>query len=569
MMLGLVLNGVSAAAIVCSVLYLQERHWQPVYALALTVLAALLQWVLIDRARNHRNYDGVADMIVPIHSPSVPETPARWAWAGMLSWCLTWIKGIVGPEGPAAEWNYAADISFRSRSVRWFEQRRRTESACVLTAAIAAAFNAPFAAVLVPVELGLGGRLLSTVICSLSATIAVKAGKNALHLRSLDLSGLLDGVDYSALRLWGALLAVGVTAGLLSALWLTFTDYSKKAITHLSPRLISVRILAAGIFLFLLGLIIPISSLPVQTALQDLFLGNIFSDQAGILFVASALSLTLVLIGFGTVGVFWPVFALGGYFGFALHQLTIEPAISNWIPSTAGYAPLLALAGGAAFWGAILDLPIASGVLIFELTGDIQAALLALGTSLIAQKVARKLGVSLTSRNLKTKGLQIVEGRSLRILQQLTVREAMVTDFETIHEQEPVNEVPARLLASKYPFLPVVRADGVYTGLVTVDMVQERILETISTPEVSRLFEVKDLLYSSGFKTRTLHADDALSNAQGMFQDIPCVPVLTADGQVEGLLFVHHVRLAYEREMARRSLRVSNTANEFHELAQP
>jgi hypothetical protein len=54
-----------------------------------------------------------------------------------------------------------------------------------------------------------------------------------------------------------------------------------------------------------------------------------------------------------------------------------------------------------------------------------------------------------------------------------------------------------------------------------------------------------------------------------MFQDIPCVPVLNSDGQVEGLLFVHHVRLAYEREMARRSLRISNTANEFHELAQP
>jgi CBS domain-containing protein len=379
----------------------------------------------------------------------------------------------------------------------------------------------------------------------------------------------LDGVDYSALRLWGALIAVGLISGLVAALWLSFTDYSKKAITHFSPRLISLRILAAGICLFLLGLIVPVSSLPVQSTLQDLFLGNILSDQAGLIFVASAISLTLVLIGFGSVGVFWPVFALGGYLGFAIHQFTVESFISSWLPSTAGYAPLLALAGGAAFWGAILDLPIASGVLIFELTGDIQASLLALGTSLLAQRVARKLGVSLTNRNLKTKGLQIVEGRSLRILQQLKVRDAMVMDFETIHEEEPVNDVPARLLASRYPFLPVVRADGAYTGLVTVDMVHERILETVATPEVSRLFEVKDLLYSSGFKTRTLRADDALSAAQGMFQDIPCVPVLNSDGQVEGLLFVHHVRLAYEREMARRSLRISNTANEFHELAQP
>jgi H+/Cl- antiporter ClcA len=569
MMLGLVLNGVSAAAIVCSVLYLQEHHWQPWLLLVLIAVAALTQWFSMDRPRAIRTYDGVADMIVPIHSPSVPETPARWAWAGMLSWCLTWMKGIVGPEGPAAEWSYAARLTLRSRSARWFEQRRRTESACVLAAAIAAAFNAPFAAVLVPVELGLGGRLLSTVICVLAATISVKTGMNLLHLRSLDLSGLLDGVDFTALRAWVLLAVIGVAAGLLVALWLSFTEFSRRSVEKLSPRRISVRILAAGIFLFLVGLVVPMTNLPAHSLLQDLFLGNIASDQAGILLAASAISLTLVLIGFGTVGVFWPVFALGGYFGFAFHQFTLDSAISNWIPSTAGYAPLLALAGGAAFWGAALDLPIASGVLIFELTGVIQAALLCLGTSLLAQKVARKFGASLTNRSLKTKGLQIVEGRSLRILQQLRVREAMVTDFETIHEQEPVNEVPARLLASRYPFLPVVRADGIYTGLVTVDMVQERLLETIATPEVSRLFEVKDLLYSSGFKTRTLQAHDPLSAAQGMFEGIPCVPVVNKEGRVEGLLFVHHVRLAYEREMARRSLKISSTSNEFHELTLP
>lgn len=568
-MLGLVLNGVSAAAIVCSVLYLQEWHWAPSFVLVLSVAAALVQWFLMDRSQAVRNYDGVADMIVPIHSPSVPETPARWAWAGLLSWCLAWLKGIVGPEGPAAEWSYSARLGFRSRSARWFEQRRRTESACVLTSAIAAAFHAPFAAVLVPVELGLGGRLLSSVICALSATIAVKSGKSFFNLRSLDLSGLLDGIDYSAPRAWLALLVIAVLAGLLAALWLRFTEFSRKSLVRLSPQWISPRILTAGLFLFLLGMIVPMSALPAQSTLQNLFLGNIGSEQASILFVASALSLTLVLIGFGTVGVFWPVFALGGYFGFAVHQLTIESLVSNWLPSTAGYAPLMALAAGAAFWGAVLDLPIASGVLIFELTGDIQAAFLSLGTALLAQRVARKLSISLTNQNLRSKGLQIVEGRSLKILQQLKVRDAMVVDFETIHEQEPVNDVPARLLASRYPFLPVVRADGIYTGLVTVDMVQERLLETVATPEVSRLFEVKDLLYSSGFKMRTLRTDDPLSSAQGYFDDIPCVPVVNKDGHVEGLLFVHHVRLAYEREMARRSLKISSTSNEFHELVQP
>jgi H+/Cl- antiporter ClcA len=508
-------------------------------------------------------------MIHHIHSPSIRETSARWTWAGLLSWALSWLKGLVGPEGAAAEWSYAGLLGFRPRSARWFEQRRRTDAACVLSAAIAAAFNAPFAAILVPVELGIGGRLLSTVICALSATIAVKTGKNFFGLKSFDLSGLLDGIDFAAPRVWAALLVVGVAAGLLVSLWLWFTEYTRKALERLSPRWVSPRILAAGFFLFLISLMIPLASHSSQSLLQDFYLGNIVPDRAAILLLTSALSLTLVLTGLGTVGVFWPLFAMGGFFGFAVHSWTFESGISAWLPNTAGYAPLLALAGGAAFWGAALDIPVASGVLVFELTGEIQAALLCLGVSLVAQKIARKLGASLTSRELKAKGMQIVEGRSLKVLQRLHVRDAMVIDHETIHEQEPVSELPERLLNSRYPFLPVVRADGVYTGLVTVDMVQDRLEQTHATPQLSRLFEVKDLLYSSGAKARTVRASDPLSNTQGMFSDIPCVPVVDENGQVEGLLFVHNVRMAYEREMARRSLKSATSVKEAKELAQP
>jgi CBS domain-containing protein len=233
------------------------------------------------------------------------------------------------------------------------------------------------------------------------------------------------------------------------------------------------------------------------------------------------------------------------------------------LSGTAGYAPLLALAGAAAFWGAILDVPVASCVLIFELTGEIQAALLCLVASLLAQRVARKISVSLVNQGLEARGLHIVEGRSKEILEHLNVSDAMVTDHETIHEEEPVSQLPERLEASRYPFLPVVDVDQKYTGMVTVDMVQDRLREAHPTPDLARIFEVKDLLYRSGFKTPTLRSTDSLAKTRGLFQDFPCVPVVAENGEVEGLLFVHHVRLAYEKEVARRSLKAAGSDVEF------
>jgi hypothetical protein len=75
-----------------------------------------------------------------------------------------------------------------------------------------------------------------------------------------------------------------------------------------------------------------------------------------------------------------------------------------------------------------------------------------------------------------------------------------------------------------------------------------------SNSPLNNLLGAKDLLYRSGFKTKTLKANDRLSSTTGIFEEVPCVPVLTDDGRVQGLLFVHNVRLAYDREVGRRSL---------------
>jgi hypothetical protein len=106
--------------------------------------------------------------------------------------------------------------------------------------------------------------------------------------------------------------------------------------------------------------------------------------------------------------------------------------------------------------------------------------------------------------------------------------------------------------------LPVVNSQGVFKGLLTVDMIESSWLAESSnlrspaTP-ILKLMEAKDLVYRSGILLPTVRIHHPLSTVIDRFDDLPCIPVVGDDGKVLGLLFSFGVRLAYEREMARLS----------------
>jgi len=241
--------------------------------------------------------------------------------------------------------------------------------------------------------------------------------------------------------------------------------------------------------------------------------------------------------------------SLGSLLGAILNGLTL-----HWL----GAQPaLMGFAGGAALWGALLGAPVTGAVLALELTQNMNVLLPCLVAGGLAQWIRRALRVQpLIQNDLAARGLGLVDGRSSGVLAAIFVRDAMVMDHEIVHEQEPVSEIYPRLLKSRYPFLPVVTSQGVYTGLLTVDLIQEawRSQSGHSNSPLSNLLEAKDLLYRGGLKGPTIKINERLSATQGLFDLAPCVPVLSEEGRVVGLLFIHNVRLAYDREMARRSL---------------
>jgi CIC family chloride channel protein len=492
--------------------------------------------------------------MIHIHSPATPDSAARWSVRGVISFLLSFFGGVAGSEGAAVEISHAFAMKVRARSARWFEQRRRTDASMTLAAAVAAAFRAPFAGVLLPIELGIGGRALSSVIAAISAFLFGSFLTRYFGLEHFDVTGALEGFRFSGWQSWASPVVLGLGIGVFGAGLIRFMRYGQDSLLDLFQTQAWMRILAAGVVIFLLSLIYRAGHAPSWQLLEDVLWSRKSFSELGILLCCKILMLTMLVAGFGTLGILWPLFAIGGFIGFGF-----DAFVWHALP---GFSIVIGFAGAAALWGAVLGAPVTASVLVFELTQNMHLVLPCLIAGTIAKTVRTLLKTPpLFEIDLQARGLPLIGGRSAAILETLNVREAMVTDHELVHEHEPVSELYARLMRSPYAFLPVVNSQGVYMGLLTADMIQDawkRQSSASSDSPLSKLVGAKDLLYKTGMKIPSVRAGDRLSASNGVFKEMPCVPVVTEDQRVVGLLFVYNVRLAYDREVARRSLSFEN-----------
>jgi predicted transcriptional regulator len=156
----------------------------------------------------------------------------------------------------------------------------------------------------------------------------------------------------------------------------------------------------------------------------------------------------------------------------------------------------------------------------------------------------------LITQQLIDRGLNLVEGRSSEILEAISVRDAMMTDMECVNEKQTLTELKVSVMRSKYSFLPVINGWGKFLGLLTIDQIQE----AVAHPTTNTIIEAKDLLYKSSFKTPLVRGSDSLKAVVGLFDEVPCIPVLSAEDQVMGLLFIYSVRQAYEKEATKQTV---------------
>ena len=315
-MIGAITAGIFAAFLVTIPPWIQGQLpevFSPMLIPGVAVFAMVLQKFVLDRRSGYRAYDGMADLFIHIHAPSSPDTALKWAVRGFNSLLLSICGGVAGPEGAAIELNHALAIAVRPRTARWFEQRRRTDAATAVAAGISAAFGAPFAGFLLPSELAMGGRTVSVVLGALTAYAGGRVLRGQLGIGFPDFAGAVSGVRFADPRAWTGAAVVGVAAGLVGAGLVRFFRYAQDSLLDLFQTRAWTRTLCAGVLLFLVVLTYRTAHAPSAGLFEQAIWGRHSATQTWLLFSAGALSLSMVLAGFGTAGVFWPLLALGGF----------------------------------------------------------------------------------------------------------------------------------------------------------------------------------------------------------------------------------------------------------------
>lgn len=507
---------------------------RPLFLLGMGVFAAFAQAAYFRKfpART-RAYDGMADLFIFIHSRLPEDTWLRWFYRAGTSLLLHLFGAGVGIEGAAAEASQSFTLSHRSPSELWNENRRRTDIAAVLAGAIAAVFQAPFAAVVLTLEVGAGGRAQSAILSAISAYAGTLFISKRLDLEMEWLPYFQSAPqgDYH----WFSIAAVGALGGVLAFLLIRGLRWFQEGVVALFRNRIWARpVLGGALLATILTLHTPVQGLPMVSLTSLMMTARTIDAQAAF-FLAKLLMLAAVVGCFGTIGIFWPLFIIGASFGLML----LSGVVGIFV-------------GAASLWAGVLGAPIAAGILAFEMTGNWKLMVACLGAGFIADAVRRIFKqTALVHRDLEARGLALLDGRSASVLSAIFVRDAMVVDHETVIEDDLVKELTEKFLNSRHPFLPVVNRKGAYVGLLTLDLIQDG----LSTAQGNdSFFEVKDLLYRSKTKLKTVQDTDTLSMTSGVFGDHSCVAVLNGEGRVVGLLFSYSVRAAYDREVARRAL---------------
>ncbi len=525
------------SAVFASIPGLIQNHIElerPLYLLGLGLFAATAQAAYFRKfpART-RAYDGIADLFIFIHSRLPEESWLRWFYRSALSLLLNLFGAGVGLEGGAAEASQSFILSIRSPSELWNETRRRTDISAILAGAISAVFQAPFTAVVLSLEVGSGGRAQSAILSAVSAyagTLFISK-KFGFESEWLGFFQAAPQGDYN----WFLIFAVGAIGGVLSFLVIRGLRWFQESVVAIFKNMMWARsLLGATLLSLILVLHAPLHGSPIVSMTSLMMTVRTMDIQAAY-FLAKVLSLATVVGCFGTIGIFWPLFMIGASFGLML----LSGVVGVFV-------------GAAAIWAGVIGAPIAAGILAYEMTGSWKLMATCLLVGFLSDAIRRFFKQSaLVHRDLEARGLSLLDGRSATVLTSILVRDAMTTDHENVNENDLVKELTEKFLTSKHPFLPVINQKGLYVGLLTLDLIQDGLS---SAQGSDAFFEVKDLLYRSKSKTRTVRDTDNLSMTSGIFGDQACVTVLNGEGCVVGLLFAYSVRAAYDREVARRSL---------------
>ncbi|GMG83277.1 chloride channel protein [Paralimibaculum aggregatum] len=389
--------------------------------LVIPVLGGLAVGLLLTRLTPDSKARAVADVMrsAALQGGRVDRVPGIASALASLITLST--GGSTGREGPAIHLG-AVMASWVSDRLRASAITGRDILGCAVAAAVSASFNAPLAGALFALEVVLRHYALHAfgpiVVAGVAATVVSR-----IHLGDVT-EFTLPGHTVEFYWELPAFVLLGLLCGLVAVVMVRTIFFAETVGDRVQAALRLpdwARPAVAGLALGMLAMAAP-HIIGVGYETTSLALTEAIPFWLAVAYaVIKVAAVAITLAGRMGGGVFSPALMLGALTGSAFGEVAIDI-----FPSVSGSQGLYALTGMGAMAGAVLGAPISSTLIVFELTGDWQAAIAVMIAVPLASVVAARLGTrSFFLMQLAQGGLHLAAGPQGYLKKTLTVGHLM------------------------------------------------------------------------------------------------------------------------------------------------
>lgn len=396
--------------------------------------------IVVKRTLQITRYHGPADVILSAHSPK-EELDARTGFSSVFAAFVSASGGAsVGQYGPLV--HLGGTIGSLMNDFKSGFLSKDTFIGCGVAAAIAAGFNSPIGGIIFAHE-----AILRHFSFKAIAPIAVSSVVSATVTNYFFPSGILFQNTDSDINLLSSVsfsLFLGPFCAIIAVVFMKALLFLQANQNRLASNEIN-RIVIAAVFCGVIG-----GAVPEVLGLGGETIINIIRDNYSVFFLLIILSLklavTVACLGLGFFGgVFSPALvlgaALGGIFTLLGNILGID---------TLGDS--LVLAGMAALSASIIGAPIASIVIIFELSHSYDLAFVSIicvaGSCLVSNTI---FGHSFFDKQLLNRKFKISSGRTEILLSERSIEGLLNReDFLKIHKKMTKSQVISNFQKSNF-----------------------------------------------------------------------------------------------------------------------
>ena len=427
-------------------------EFHPAIFLMLGVAAAII--FIVRRLFGLTQWHGPADTIYAAHSTKAEIDVRRGIGSTLAAFVSAAGGASVGQYGPLV--HFGATLGTAIRRLSRGKLQREVVICCGVAAAISAGFGAPLAGILFAHEAIIRhfsfralGSIATSSVAAAAMTTYVFAPPKMLpmelpeigHLHLLILPLLASGI-------WFGMVAVIFMNGLRG-----MAGFAQSRKGTWGQNIVWAIIVVGGV-----GTILPhVTGLGGGTVLQ--IVAGRYDLALLLAILVGKLLTTTVSLGFGFFGgVFSPSLVLGAAAGGVSAVVFAQLGLD-------GLAPAMVLAGMAAVAASVVGAPIATVLIVFELTGSYDfalAALVAVVCSVLTSNIL--FGHSFFDRQLLGRGIDISTGRWRLNAQETLVESFCVRDFTSLKETDTVSAALAQMQSANQTEAYCMASDGVFQG---------------------------------------------------------------------------------------------------------